>query len=221
MLWVEEKGGLVLDARHAQPQEMIDRAHPVTVSLCQVVVHGDQVSPLATEGIEVNGEGGDQGLSLAGLHLGDLGLVEDDASHELDIKVALSQGSLCCLPDCGKGLGKKPIQHLPPLQPSLELICLVAELLVGEGLKLRLKGIDALNCRLEARQLLLIGIHKRAKPLKHDFASLLKHCSYGEPGMDAVDGLAQERCDRKDGNLSALLAIADGDGIGDHHLFDW
>ena len=68
---------------HGEAQEAVDLAHPLAVALGQVVVDGDDVDPLPGQGVEVGGQGGHQGLALAGLHLGDAALVENDAADEL------------------------------------------------------------------------------------------------------------------------------------------
>src|SRR5690606_40535830 len=59
----------------------------------------DQMHALASERIQVQRERGDQRLTLAGLHLGDLALVENDAGHELDVVVPLPQRALGRLTD--------------------------------------------------------------------------------------------------------------------------
>ena len=85
----------VVQARHdhadAQPEQIVDGAHPAGVAAGEVVVDGDDVHALALEGVEVGGERGDQRLALAGLHLGDAALVQDHAADQLDVEVALAQ----------------------------------------------------------------------------------------------------------------------------------
>jgi hypothetical protein len=45
-------------------------------------------TPAAGQGVQNHGQGGDQGLALAGLHFRDLALVQDHAAHELDVEMA-------------------------------------------------------------------------------------------------------------------------------------
>ena len=82
------------DAADAQAQELVDLTHPGGIAARQVVVDRDHVHALAFEGVEVDRERGDQGLALAGLHLGDLALVQHDAAHQLHVEVALAEGPL-------------------------------------------------------------------------------------------------------------------------------
>ena len=96
--------GLVLvDAIDAEAVELVQRTHPLGVSLGQVVVHGDHVHALAGERVQEHREGGDEGLSLTGRHLGDAaalllvgleGAVQDDAADELDIVMDHVPGDL-------------------------------------------------------------------------------------------------------------------------------
>ena len=76
----EEVGGLVLKAADGQAEGIVDRPHPLRVALGQVVVHGHQMRAATVQGVEVQRQRGDQRLAFAGLHLGDLALMEDDAA---------------------------------------------------------------------------------------------------------------------------------------------
>ena len=74
--------------------KLYDLAHPFGIALGQIVIHGDHVDPAPAEGVEIDREGGDQGLAFAGLHLGDAALVQDDAADQLDVEMALAEGPL-------------------------------------------------------------------------------------------------------------------------------
>ena len=60
----------------------------------EVVVDGDDVDALAGERVEVDGQRGDQRLAFAGLHLGDLALVQHHAADQLHVEVALAERAL-------------------------------------------------------------------------------------------------------------------------------
>jgi len=65
-------GGLVmLDDAGGEPEEGVELAHALGIAAGEVVVHRDDVDAAPGEGVEVDGEGGDEGLALAGRHLGD------------------------------------------------------------------------------------------------------------------------------------------------------
>jgi len=127
--------------RHAE--ELVDAPHPLGVAAGQVVVDGDEVYPLAGQGVQVDGQGRDQGLALAGLHLGDATAVQDRAADELDVEVPHVDGAAAGLPADGEGLGQEVVQGLAVGDALFELRRLVAELLVGFGPEVRLELADA------------------------------------------------------------------------------
>ena len=137
---VEDEGGLVLDRPDAHPEPMEDRADPLCVALGQVVVDGDDMDPAADEPVEVRGERRDEGLALAGLHLGDRTAVEHDAAHELDVVVTLVQHPPHRLADRGERLGQDLLERLVDL---LQLFVALPLQLVGEA-----RGIGAGQRRL-------------------------------------------------------------------------
>ena len=111
-------GGLALlvvevvdDDADGEAEERVDPAHPLGVAAGEIVVHGDDVHALAGERVEIDGERGDQRLAFAGLHLGDLALVQDHAAHQLDVEVALTQGPLGRLAHRGEGLGQQVVER--------------------------------------------------------------------------------------------------------------
>ena len=56
--------------------------------------------------------GRNEGLALAGFHLGDLALVERDAAQKLDIEVTHAQLALGNLAGRGEDLGQGIVQHV-------------------------------------------------------------------------------------------------------------
>ena len=161
-------GGLFLLAHdpvdhqtHCEPHEAEDLAHPLRVTLGQVVVDGDNVDPLARQGIEVGGEGGHQGLALAGLHLGDTALVEHHAAHQLHPVGPQAQHTPGRLPHGGEGLRQQVVQGLALLQAGLELRRLGGELGVRHGLEVRLQGLDPFHNGVDLLELpLTVGAEK-------------------------------------------------------------
>ena len=146
------------DAAHGEPQKAVDLAHPLGVATGQIVVDRDDVDALAGERVEVGGEGGHQGLALAGLHLGDPALVEDHAAQELHVEVAHAHGPDGGLPHHGKGLGQQFVQGLALCQSLLEEHRLLPQLLVGHGLVLGLERVDLRHHRPHLLQLGFAGV---------------------------------------------------------------
>ena len=95
-----------------RPEERVDPAHPLGVTGGEIVVHRHEVHPSPVEGVEVDGQGGDEGLALAGLHLGDPAEVQRHAAHELHVEVALAEDAPRRLADDGEGLDQQVVERL-------------------------------------------------------------------------------------------------------------
>ena len=78
---------MLVDTVYRQAVEHVERAHPLGISLGEVIVDRHDVDSLARKGIEENRECCHKGLSFTGCHLGDLSLMENDTADELDIVV--------------------------------------------------------------------------------------------------------------------------------------
>ena len=109
------------DEADVQAEPAVDAAHPLGVERRQVLVDGDHVHAPAGDTVEVGGQRGDEGLALAGLHLGDPAEVEGGAAHELDIEVALSDDPDRGLAADGEGLEQQVVEILAPFEPRAEL----------------------------------------------------------------------------------------------------
>ena len=106
------------DHADGEAEEAVDLAHPVGVAAGEIVVDGDDVDALALERVEIDGERRDQGLALAGAHLGDLAAVEDDAADQLDVVMALAERALGGLADRGEGFGEDVVERLAVVEPA-------------------------------------------------------------------------------------------------------
>ena len=112
-------GVMLVDAVHGKAMELVQGAHPLGVTLGEVVIDGDHVDSLACEGVEEYGKGSYEGLSLTGRHLGDLSLVEDNAADELHVVV-----------------DHVPLYHVPAGKPGVVpqgLVTIYGHELVGGG----------------------------------------------------------------------------------------
>ncbi len=93
-------------------EEAVDLAHPFGVATGEVVVDGDDVDALAGQRIEIDREGRHQRLAFAGLHFGDVALVQHHAADQLHVEMALAEGALGRLPDRGEGGNQNVVQGL-------------------------------------------------------------------------------------------------------------
>ncbi len=130
------------DDADGHAEELVDLAHPFGVAAGQVVVHRNDMHALAGERIQVDGQGGDQGLAFAGLHLGDLAVVQHHAADQLHVEVPLAERALGCLAHHGERLGQQIVQRRPIGQPLAELGGLRAQRLIRQRLHRRFEGID-------------------------------------------------------------------------------
>ena len=126
-----------LDDADLEAEEAVHLAHPLGVALGQVVVDGDEVGAVAGEPVEVHRHGGDERLALAGLHLGDVAVVEDDAAQHLDVEGPHAEGALGGLAGDGERLEQEVVEQLAVLVALAELGGLGAQLLVAEARRRR------------------------------------------------------------------------------------
>ena len=109
-----------LDVGDAHAERLEDGPVPLGVALREVVVDGDEVRALAGEAVEVEREARDERLALAGLHLGDVALVEDDPAHQLDVEHALVRRALARFADGRERVEDEVVEALAVLEPLPE-----------------------------------------------------------------------------------------------------
>ena len=109
----------------------VDLAHPLGLVFCQIVVDGDHMDTPTVQRIQVAGQDGNQGFALAGLHLSDPTLMQNDAADELHRIGPHTQHPVGSLPDGHEGLREQIVQCLPLVQPLLELGGLSPELFLA------------------------------------------------------------------------------------------
>jgi hypothetical protein len=160
---------LRLDHAQRQPEQREDGAHPAGVAASQVVVDGDQVRAPPGERVEVERQRRDQGLALAGLHLRDLALVEDDSPHQLDVVRPQPDRPPCRLADDREGFDQHLLQDLGRtatlLYPRLELVGARAQAGVVEGLEVGLEGGDGLGRAHVLLDLPVVGVDQAGDEL--------------------------------------------------------
>ena len=140
----------VLDVAGAHAELLEDGPRPLHVALGQIVVDRHEVRAAAGERIQVQRLRRDERLTFAGLHLGDVALVEDDAAHQLHVEEADADRALERLAHGRERLEEELVDVLPVLDPLLELDGLRGELLVGQLLEVGLERADVLRLLLES-----------------------------------------------------------------------
>ena len=141
---------------------------------------------LPRQGVEVGGQGGHQGLALAGLHLGDAALMEDDAAHQLHPVGPEAQHPVRRLPGGGEGLRENVVQSLAVLQALFELLGLCLELGVAHGLVLIGHGLNFVRDGGNGFQLPGAVVAENLLNQAHDCLKLPFDCSAARRGRRKV-----------------------------------
>ncbi len=147
----------VHDDADGQPEELVDLAHPLGVALGEVVVDGDDVHAAAGERVEIDRQRCDQRLAFAGLHLGDLAVVQDHAADELHVEMALAERALAGLAHGGEGRHQDVVERGAVGDLFLEGLGARAQLLVGELLEFLLQRVDGVDAGLIGADAALVG----------------------------------------------------------------
>ena len=112
---------------------------------------------VAGKGVEIGGQGGDQGLAFAGLHFRDHAAVENDAAHELDVEMALAQGALGGFADGGEGFHQKIVEGLALVDAFAELVGACPQLVIGKLFQGRFQIVDLRDDGTEFLQVAVVG----------------------------------------------------------------
>ena len=142
------------DQTDVQTEEAVDLAHPLAVALCEVVVDGYDVDALAGQRVQIGRQRRHEGLALAGLHLRDTALMQDDAADDLDAVVTHAEHAPRSLAAGRKSLGQQLVERLAVLIAFLKFIGLCAQLLIGELLELLLQRFDLIRNGVDLLQLM-------------------------------------------------------------------
>ncbi|MCG3173532.1 MAG: hypothetical protein GMKNLPBB_01729 [Myxococcota bacterium] len=142
---------------HAHAEEFIEASHPFGVAAGQVIIDGDDMYALAFQGVEVTGQGGDQGLAFAGAHFRDAARVKHRAADQLDIKMPHVEDAASGLAADGEGLGQEIIELFALLDALAEFGGLGLKLGVGQRLDAGFQGVDPLDHGADFLEHPLIG----------------------------------------------------------------
>ena len=145
------------DDADGQAEEIVDLAHPFGVAAGQVVVDGDDMNALAAQGVEINRQRRDEGLALAGLHLGDGALVKHHAAHQLNVEMALAEGSPGGFAHGGEGGDEQIVEFDAVRDLAAELGGLGAELIVAQRHHLGFERVDRVDARLVGLDATIVG----------------------------------------------------------------
>ena len=191
---------LMDDEAHGEPHEAQDGAHPLRVASGEVVVHRDEVAALAREGVQVEGQGGGEGLAFARLHLGDPAAMEGHAAHELHVEVALPDDALGRLAAHGEGLGEQLVEGLARHEPTAELGSHLLEPGIAHDAITRFEIVDRVD---DGHHLLELPV----VPARDELAKKTEHGRFRLLGREGCARPATGPGRDSDGTRGATLAL--------------
>ena len=103
---------VVDDHAHRQPEEFVNLPHPLRIALGQVIVHRHHMNAMPGQCIQITRQRRHQRLAFAGLHLGNLALVQHHAAHQLHVEVPHVHGAPSRLAHHRERLGQQVIERL-------------------------------------------------------------------------------------------------------------
>ena len=165
---------LVLQHADGHAERLIDRGHPFRISARQVVVDGHQVYALGLQAVlalarlahgqrvEHDRKRRRKRLALAGLHLGDLAVVQRHRADHLHVEVAHAHLALACLAHDGEALGQQRVQRLAVARALAQRVHALAQFGLGVVFELGLEGVDQRDALLVLLVLLRLADVQRA-----------------------------------------------------------
>ena len=110
----------VQDHADGEAQPAMYGAHPLRITVSQVVIDRNDVNALSLQCIQISGKCGHQGFTFTGTHLGDTALMQDHTTDQLHTEGLQAQYTIIRLTHNSKGLRKKVIQCLSCCQSFLK-----------------------------------------------------------------------------------------------------
>ncbi len=133
-------GDAALGRRHTredhaglEAEGAVNAAHPLGVTLGEVVVDRHHVDAVTRDRVQVCRKNTGQGLALTGLHLGDVAEVQGRAAHDLHVEVLLVDHAPRRLAGNRECLGQQLVESFPGGIALTELGGLGFELLVCQA----------------------------------------------------------------------------------------
>ena len=128
---------------------------------------------LAGQRVEIDRERRDQRLAFAGLHLGDVALVQHHAADQLDVEMALAEGALGRLAHGGEGRNQKVVERLAVGDLGAEFGGAGLQRLVGERGDLGLQRVDGVDAGLISLDPPVVGGAEKLAGERADHAKFL------------------------------------------------
>ena len=161
------------DHADGEAEEIVDLAHPFGVAAGEVVVDGDDVDALAGQRVEIDRKGRDQRLAFAGLHLGDVALMQHHAADQLNVEMPLAERTLGRLAHGGEGGNQEIVERLAGGEFRAELGGAGFQRLVRQRGDLGLQRIDGVDAGLISLHPPVVGGAEKLAGERADHAKFL------------------------------------------------
>lgn len=139
----------VNDKSDAQTEKTVNLTHPLGVTLCKIIVYGDNMHTLTGKCIKISRESSNESFTLTCLHLGNSALMKNDTADKLYLKVFHSEYTPACLTAYGKSIRKNVIKSFSVCKSFLKDRSLSCEFLIVHILILGLKVKNFVDCFAE------------------------------------------------------------------------
>ena len=171
-----------------QAQKFMYLPHPLSVTLCQIVVDRYDMDALALQRIQISRCGRYQRLSFTGTHLGDTSLVQNDSTDQLYAVMLHVQDTARSLSHRCKRFRQQIVQRLSFSQSLFVFIRLAPQLLVRQRLHRRAELLDFIYQRHDSLQFpvtvcteyLVNNLHDNSHtfPSSASITALIRHLVY-------------------------------------------
>ena len=130
------------DDADRQTEKAVDLSHPFAVALGEIIVDRHDMNAFTGKRVQINGQGRDERFTFAGLHLGDVALMQDHTADQLHIEMPLTERTPGRLADCRECRHHDVVERRTIFQLLTEGLGTAAQLLIGELFDFRLEGVD-------------------------------------------------------------------------------
>ena len=120
------------DYSHAEPQKLVEFAHPIGVTGGEIIVYRNDVNALSRKCVEIGRKRSHQSFTFARCHFGNTSLVKRYTAEKLNVKVAHAQNSRRRFSDRGVCLGQNRLELFAVGYPLFKFFRFGLKLLVGK-----------------------------------------------------------------------------------------
>mmetsp|Transcript_23122 Transcript_23122/g.48779 ORF Transcript_23122/g.48779 Transcript_23122/m.48779 type:complete len:361 (-) Transcript_23122:311-1393(-) len=148
-----------LDQTHLEPKVTMHLSHLLHIATGQIIIDGNHEGRLARQGIDVRGQGRNQGLSLSRSHLRQTSIVQNQSTHELDIVVTLFDHTPRRLANERERLFQNGTVDILSVRETLAKLRRLGEhFFVAVFLYRRFEAVYAFHSRLERGEVTFVGL---------------------------------------------------------------